>query len=162
MSSDSGGLKSSMSDGPQDEQIPPLPAGVDALVLPGFPNRSDLDRDEGSFYPGETVDIVKLLKEQGLTVDFAEAREDRKTLELKAAEFWAPILVFAYEAAAHGAGALLAHAIIQRLGHERLKRAIVHVKCGSQQSDGTTEWFVADGPGEEVVKALKEWKSDSS
>jgi hypothetical protein len=49
----------------------------------------------GGVYPNTTVDVVKLLTEQGLSVDYVQPKEERSTLTLKAAEWWIPILTFA-------------------------------------------------------------------
>lgn len=132
-----------------------LPEGLDALVLPGMPGRPSPGGVE-SPYPDLTTDIVKLLREQGLSVDYAQAREQRQTVTLKAAEFWVPILVFTADAAANGAGALLAQSIMALLGKAQSRRQLLHVRCG-YQTDKETRWFQGDGPPDDVLKALRQW-----
>jgi hypothetical protein len=106
--------------------------------------------------PSETLDIVKILREGGLSIDFAVSREDRVEVSINAAELWAPIIVFTTEALASGAGQLFASAIRDRVGLDRIGRAVLHVKTGRLETkNAEVEWFEGHGNGEDVLQALE-------
>jgi hypothetical protein len=81
-----------MSVRPDPPEVQPFPEGIDVLVLPGFPDREIRLDEPGSPYPSTTVDVVKRLRQLGLGVDYAEPREVRLEVTLKAFELWIPVL----------------------------------------------------------------------
>jgi hypothetical protein len=66
-----------MSERPAAPKVQPFPEGVDVLVLPGFPDREIPLDEPGSAYPSTTIDVVKRLRQLGLTVEFTEPRDQR-------------------------------------------------------------------------------------
>jgi len=141
---------------PLTEVIEAWPEGVSALVVPGAPGKEVAIPDGRVPFPTETADIVKMLREGGLDVAFAVPREERAEVSFNAAEFWAPILIFTSDALANGAGELLADAIRQRIGLDRIGRALLHVKIGRLKTE-TVEltWFETHGEGEDVLRAVE-------
>ncbi len=136
-----------------------MPDNVDCLVLPGVPGRWDRSEDGSALHPGPTLDVVKLLRTEGLSVEFSEPPESRRELLLKSEEIWLPILAFTTDAVANGAGSLLAHAVIQRFGRKRAEKARLHVRCAAVS--GTDQaWFEAEGAGDEVLQALEVWQGE--
>jgi hypothetical protein len=134
--------------------------GIDVLVLPGIPgNRERLDDGRGA-YPDTTVDVVKLLREQGISVDYAEAADQRAELTYKADDVWLPVLLWTSDALANGAGSLFADMIIQLLGQRRAERKVLHVKTEVETRDGEKRKFEGDGPGADVLKALREFDKE--
>jgi hypothetical protein len=133
-----------------------LPEGVDVLVLPGIPGNIDRFDDGRGAYPGTTADVVKLLRAEGLTTDYAEPRADRADYALKAADVWLPILAFTADALSNGAGDLLAGAVRALLGHRGSKSAVIHLRVGRSQGQ-SVDWFEADGPAEGVIESFRLW-----
>lgn len=134
--------------------------GTDVLVLPGIPgNRGRLDDGRGA-YPDTTVDIVKLLRERGISVDYVEAANRRAELTYKADDVWLPVLLWTSDALANGAGSLFAEVIIQLLGQRRAERKVLHVKTEVETRDGEKRKFEGDGPGADVIKALREFDKE--
>lgn len=136
---------------------PVVPPNVDVLVLPGLAGKPHTT-DEDSVYPGVTTDVVKLLREMELRVDYWQPRESRKTIVRKGADIWIPILLFTEQVVANGGGTLLANAVTQLLGKRAAERSVLHVKCGAASGEGQVEWFEAHGPGTDVLKALRQFK----
>jgi transcriptional regulator with XRE-family HTH domain len=136
------------------------PAPADVLVLPGIPGKHERLDDGRGAYPAATVDIMKLLREEGFTVDYTEPPDQRAELTYHAADIWFPVLLWTSDVVANGAGSLFAHAIIQLLGSRRAERSILHVRCGRQTQEGDIRWFEADGPGADVLKALREFDKE--
>lgn len=136
-------------------------AKPDVTVQPGLPGRADPEGVDGGVYPNTTTDIVKLLREQDLRVEYVQTRDQRSTLTLKAAEWWIPILVFAYQVDISLCGTLLANAVAE-LFPDREPKPILHVKCGRETADQQIDWFEADGPSDKVIEALREWRPTDS
>lgn len=132
----------------------------DVLVLPGIPGKRERLDDGRGAYPSTAVDIMKLLREQRVTVDYTEPGDRRAELTYHAADVWLPVLLWTADALANGAGSLFAHAIIQLLGPRRAERSVLHVKCGRQTREGDIRWFEAHGPGADVLKALREFDKE--
>jgi transcriptional regulator with XRE-family HTH domain len=135
-------------------------ASADVLVLPGVPGKAKRLDDGRGAYPASTVDIMKLLREQKVAVEFVEPPNRRAELTYHAADIWLPVLLWTSDAVANGAGSLFAHAIIQLFGQRRAERSVLHVRCGRQTAEGDIRWFEADGPGSEVLKALREFDKE--
>ena len=137
------------------------PANVaDVVVLPGVPGKVERLDDGRGAYPASTVDIMKLLREQGLAVEYVESPNRRAELTYHAADIWLPVLLWTSDAVANGAGSLFSHVIIQLFGQRRAERSILHIRCGRQTAEGDIRWFEADGPGSEVLKALREFDKE--
>jgi hypothetical protein len=127
------------------------------VVLPGLPGWStSTSRDRvGHPYPDTTYDVVKLLREQGLSVEYTVAPEDRQTVSLQAAEHWLPVLVFGYDVAVSIGAELIAGAITQLFGTFQRGNDRLHVRFGSTSADGKVEFFEAHGSAADVVDAIR-------
>jgi len=107
-------------------------------------------------YPSSTTDVIKVLCEADLNIDYADRATHRAEVAQKAADWWLPVIVFLEPAAAHLAGALMAEAILSLLGRRRADHSLLHVKVGKIEKSGTRiEWFEAHGNGHDVLEALK-------
>ena len=136
------------------------PASVDVLVMPGVPGKRDRVEDGRGAYPSTAADVMKLLREEGVRVDYAESDDRRAELTYHGAEIWLPVLLWTSDSLANGAGSLFAHVIIQFLGEKEAERSVLHVKCGRQSGAGDKQWFEAHGPGKDVLKALREFDKE--
>ena len=139
-------------------RIAEWPTGCDALVLPGLPGRSEESAPEDyALYPGSVIDVVKLLRERGLSIDYAPADRPRAEVELKAAELWAPIIVFAQDVLVAGG----AHALVE-VAWDRLRGrrggSILHLRVGKRDGEtGNVEWFESHGRATDVLDAFIVW-----
>lgn len=129
-------------------------AGTDGYVVRGVAGRPD-----GAYAP-DTDDLIKILAERGLKVEYQEPGGKRERLLLKsAADWWGPIIMFTQQALASGAGALLADAVREVVGKRRDPKLHIDVGCiGS--GDVEIKWLRSDGPAEEVLEALKIWRGE--
>jgi hypothetical protein len=121
------------------------------LLLPGV--ASD---EEG--YAVEGIDLAKWLRQGGVTAEPAEPREGRKYIDLKAADLFLGTVGFTLQLLASGGGQLLADAIEHLLGGLGQRRVRLRVAV-YEDNKSKARWFQADGRGEDVVKALRTWKS---
>ena len=121
---------------PTSEPVLPdsWPDGVGALIVPGLPGRgSDPEAAENALYPGSTIDVMKLLREQGVVVDYAPVDKPRAEIELKAAELWVPLIIFAKDVLIDGGAHALVEVIWDRL-HGRRTHAILHLQVGRRDA----------------------------
>jgi hypothetical protein len=132
------------------------PAGTDVLVLGGLPTGDPEGLDEGQVpLPEDTTNVVKLLREQGLAVVHAVAADRRVEVGRWSADYLMPILMFAQEAIAGGAGNILASIILERMRH-LAPGAQLHVRVAKVRTkDMQADWFEADGPPDKVIEALQ-------
>jgi Flp pilus assembly protein TadD len=154
------GLRVEHARGDRPELTPERHELANVLVLPGIPGKNERLDDGRGAYPASTVDIMKLLREQGVTVDYAEPADRRAELTYHAADVWLPVLLWTADALANGAGSLFAHVILQLLGPRRAERSVLHVKCGRQTREGDIRWFEAHGPGADLLKALRKFDKE--
>jgi len=135
-----------------------LPAGTgqsDAVVIPGVPG-VHLPPDAPDTYPSLTIDLIKILRGAGLTIDYAEPDSEKAWAELLGAEVWVPIIVFAQQAIAAGVGGVLTAAVLELVGKVRASRSKLHVKIGRLISrNETVAWLEATGTVDDVLKAVK-------
>ena len=134
------------------------PAWPDAevVVLPGLPGWKQPDDDRvQNPYPAPTLDVVKILRSNGLTVEHALEPSERQEISLNAAECWIPVLVFAKDIGLDTCVQLLVHAIRRIVGALQLPRTKLHVRFGRQRPDGTVEYFEGDGDGDKVLEAIR-------
>ena len=131
-----------------------LPERLDAIVLPGVPRVATPDVTEDP-YPGTTIDVIKILRAEGVKVDYADPERPRVTVELKAAEIWLPIVVFTSEALANGLGGVLTAAFLEIVGKARARRARLHARVGRMRgNDVEVEWLDVDGPADAALEAI--------
>jgi hypothetical protein len=126
---------------------------LDALIVPGVPDMTaemmGLDPLEAVF-PSTTTDVIKVLREQSVQVDFEEPDARHPLVSHKAAEYWIPVAVFIETGAAHAAGDLMARAIVSFLGRRRAEKSLLHVKLGRvRRGRHKIEWLV-------IVNAISE------
>lgn len=126
------------------------------LVLPGVPGYAEEVDDVGA-YPSTTTDVMKVLREAGLAVEYRDPPNERKQVSLFGIDIWMPVLQFTQDALASGAGDLLASAIRGLFGRRSVSDGTLHVRFGREDSDGNVEWFEADGPGDNVLDAAREF-----
>ncbi|MCU1488230.1 MAG: hypothetical protein JWN67_4976 [Actinomycetia bacterium] len=147
----------------------PFPAGVEVLVLPGFPDREVELGEPGGAYPSTTLDVVKRLRALGLTVDFLEARSERREVTLKAHELWIPVLQVAQQVLIALGAWELTNALSLRSTSRQKDDAqspdsdppILHVRLGVVREERReTRWIEVDGPPAEVARALQELKDE--
>lgn len=130
------------------------------MVLPGIPGQMErLETGQGA-YPSTTTDLVKLLCEAGLTVEYAEEREDRRQISYHAAVIIIPILLFAQGVVWAVAADLIADAIRGLFSRDRIKKGRLRVKVGRRGADGEAHWFEADGNAEDVLQAMRDAQLD--
>lgn len=140
---------------------PEVPNGIDVLVLPGIPNAGIERLDDGRWaYTGTAVDVVKVLREQGLTVDWAHPKSERAAVEHKAMDVWLPVLLFVRDALASGAGEVMVTMITSLLGRDTAEKSTLHVSLIESRA-GSARTFEASGSGADVLTAMKQFDRDS-
>ena len=126
------------------------------LVLGGLPTGAPEGLEEGEIpIPDDTTNVVKLLRAEGLKVGHAVPVEQRVQVGRWSADYLVPILMFAQQALASGAGDILAAIILDRVRHLH-PGAQVHLRVARVRTeDMEAEWFEADGPADKVIEALR-------
>jgi hypothetical protein len=138
------------------------PEQVDVLILPGLPGRVSSPQVGGTaVYPTMTIDVMKLLREEGLRVEYAPTDEPRAELALKAAEHWVPVVLFAREVLVDGGAHAFVEVIWDRIRGRRNAKSILHLKAGRRDGDGAVEWFESDGRADDVLEAFERWGEDT-
>jgi hypothetical protein len=133
----------------------PLPAGLDAIVFPGVPRVDTPEVDEDP-YPTATIDVIKILRSEGVTVDYVDPARPRITVDLKAAEVWLPIVAFTSEALASGLGGVLTAAFLEMIGKARVGKTRLHARVGRTRTDDVEiEWLDVDGPADAALEAIE-------
>jgi hypothetical protein len=135
---------------------------LDAVIVPGVPGmtaeRMGLEPEEAVF-PSTTTDVMKVLREQSVQVEFEDPDAAHPLITHKAAEYWIPVAIFIETGAAHAAGDLMARAIVSFLGRRRADKSLLHVKLGRVTRGRTKiEWLEAHGKGADVLKAMREFR----
>ena len=137
---------------------------ADVVIIPGIPGWSyPADEDKlQSPYPTTTIDMAKILRSEGLTVEHALPRGERQEISLKAAEYWLPVLVFSEAVNTTDdlplAVDLLIGAITKLLGALLLRRPRLNVRFGQGQPDGTVDFFEAHGDADSVFTAMRTYE----
>lgn len=159
-----------MTNRPDAPSVPPLPEGVDVLVLPGFPDREVVLDEPGHAYPSTTIDVVKRLRQLGLAIEFIEPREQRVEVTLKAFEVWVPILLVAQQVFI-GLGVWQLIEAFERRSLARSaspsddiaanvdegETALLHVRMGVVKEYGReTRWIEADGSPDDVARVIEQ------
>lgn len=131
-------------------------ASSQVVVLSGVPGYAD-EVDGVGAYPSSTTDVMKVLREAGLSVEYRDPPNERKQVSLFGIDIWIPVLQFTQDALASGAGDLLAASIRTLFGRQSVSDGTLHVKFGREDGDGQVEWFEATGPGDEVLDAARQF-----
>lgn len=128
------------------------PKGLNVVVLPGIPGK-DVEVRPGELpYPTTTSDMIKILREGGLKVDYHTPDAKRVGVGYKVADWWGPILVVIEGTV----GSLIAAAIWELIDGARAENTRVHLKMGRAKKGRTTiEWFEGHGPAGQVIEAMK-------
>jgi hypothetical protein len=142
-----------------EQELEPAAVGrlgeLDGVVVPGVPDVRD-EVDGVPVYPTMALDVLKIMREQGAQVDYVEPDGEHPVLDLKAAEYWAPVAVFTLDALANGVGGLFTAAVLEVIGRTRAAATTLHVKVGRFRRGKTSvEWMKASGPADEVIDALE-------
>lgn len=153
---------------PDAPKVQPFPENVDVLVLPGFPDREVALNEAGNPYPSTTIDVVKRLRQLGLTVEFTESREQRLEVALKASELWIPVLqvaqqvfinlgvwqlIKAFELRSTARSASAGEDIAGE--SDRAEAPLLHVRMAVVREDGReTRWIEVDGSPDDVVRVI--------
>lgn len=133
----------------------PLPEGLDAVVFPGVPRLRTPAVDEDP-YPTATIDVIKILRSEGVKVDYVDPARPRVTVDLKAAEVWLPIVVFTSEALANGLGGVLTAACLELVGKARGGKTRLHARVGRMRTeDVEIEWLDVDGSADAALEAIE-------
>ena len=130
---------------------------ADIVIVPGLPGKysqSDDDRLQNP-YPTTSTDIAKILRQDGLAVEYAVERSERQEVSLMGAEYWLPILFFALDCANRTPTEILLAAIERLFGSGLPSRSRLHVAFGQQRADGSVHYFEAHGKGSEVIEAIR-------
>ena len=139
------------------ESADKMPEGLDVLFLPGLVGKFDGPLETGeTVYPSSATDVEKVLRGAGLKVGYAV--EPRASVGLKAAEWWAPILVFTVDALKAGAADLVVAYLRELFPPAELRKMPLHIKAGCERPDGLREWYEGDGPGEQVLEGFVAWQ----
>ena len=134
----------------------PVWPDAEVVVLPGLPGWSPAaDGRMRNPYPSTTLDIVKILRSNGRSVEHALERGERQEISLNAAECWVPVLVFANDVGIETCVTLLVNAIRQIVGALQLPGTKLHVRFGRQRPDGTIVYFEGHGDGDRVLEAIR-------
>lgn len=133
------------------------PEGLDVVVLPGVPGK-DVEVEGGELpYPTSTTDMIKVLRERGLKIDYHAPDAKRVEVSYKAVDWQSPIMVFTEGTVA----SLIANAIWELIGAARAKNSPLHLKVGKAKKGRTTvEWFEAHGPAGKVLEAMRHFFHD--
>jgi hypothetical protein len=159
----------------------PFPEGVDVVALPGFPDRDIEVEGGGSVYPTTSVDVLKRLRRLGVGADFAEPREHRREVTLKAQELWIPVLQVTQQVLINLAVWQFVEAITlwrsrpperpsaapdqERQGEsasdvDEEDDRIVHVRMAVVLDTGEARWIEADGSPANVAEVLTRLKDE--
>ena len=145
----------------QPEHLESWPNGIGALIVPGLPGRADdPEAVENALYPSSTIDVVKLLREHGIAVDYAPVDKPRAELSLKAAELWVPLIIFARDVLAEGGAHVLVDVVWDRLHGRNHGKSILHLNVGSRGAGGQVEWFESHGHADDVLAAFALWAEE--
>jgi hypothetical protein len=107
-------------------------------------------------YPATTIDVIKLLREAGLSVEYAEAREDRAQVGHNAADMWIPVLVFMQQISWDVVVSYLTTVLTGLIGTPGVSNRRLHVKVGRRSADGSERFFESSGTARDVLDAMRE------
>ena len=130
---------------------------ADIVVLPGFPDDSaqiEMSLSETN-YPSTATDVVKLLRAEGLSVEYAVKRSERQLVSKNAAEHWLPIVIAVSEFGANTLTSALASIIAEQIVAIFGGGSKLHVHCGVKEADGSYRFIKASGPPEAVIEAME-------
>jgi hypothetical protein len=124
------------------------------IIMAGLPDRPDYSVPNGHPYPLLTSDIVKLLRQQGLEVDYEHQPADRIAVSLNALELWLPILNFVGDVGANVPANIVANLITSYFRGSRLKQdnTVLHleIRISSKKKE-----LKASGRPEDVLAAVE-------
>ncbi|MEU0536171.1 hypothetical protein [Amycolatopsis tolypomycina] len=123
------------------------------------------DRASGEHrYPASTSDFVKLLREDGIQVEYEHEKSQWTLVEYKSFDVWVPILDLSLNVAANIPANIIATMImnyVKKVLRRDVKNANLHVNVSIRKKNGTVAKFEASGPGPEVLEALKVFEHDA-
>jgi hypothetical protein len=124
-------------------------------ILPGVPGMPELRVDDGVPYPESTVDFVKVLRHQGVEVEYDVPRDQRRYVGHKAYELWLPIVLVAREVLVALEAGILVEWLKSYLPADQAKNpTLLHVDWRVRDESGTENRFRADGAAPDVLDAL--------
>jgi hypothetical protein len=128
--------------------------GANGLLLPGVPGVATPEVDE-DVYPDGTIDLVKILRGENVELVYADPTRPRVALDLKAAEFWVPITVFAGQVLSGGLGGVVTQALLELVGRNRAAKTVLHAQIGrAREGDREVTWLNVHGPADEAIAAI--------
>ena len=128
----------------------------DVLVLPGIPGLFDQLPSGESAYPVTTTDVVKLLREAGLNVEYAEARNERTQVGHNAADLWIPVLLFVQQTSWDVVISYVTSVLTSLIGIPETSKRRLHVKVGVRNSNGDDTFFESSGKARDVLAAMRQ------
>jgi hypothetical protein len=130
------------------------PQGVDVLVLPGFPDRDIEDIEGKKVYPSDAIDVVKVLRGMGLTVEYTVPKPSRAIVSLKASDLWIPVLLVLQGVFINWGTSDLRDAFL--LWRGRTAPKALHVKMGVLTEKGReVRWVQASGDPDAVISTIE-------
>lgn len=123
-------------------------------ILQGVPGRATpAEPQELGLYPSTTPDVAKLLRMQGLNVDFEHDRMHREYLTLHAAEHWLPIVEVSSRFLRDANGRMFTR-LVEDFTRVDGQDSILHVRFRIRNDDESVREFSADGPARDFLVAL--------
>jgi hypothetical protein len=128
----------------------------EVLVLPGVPGIFDRIETGEWAYPDSTNDVIKLLREAGLTVEYSEPRSERVRVSHNAADFWLPVLLFVQQTSWDVIVSYITNVLTNLIGPLDTFNRQLHVKVGTKSSDGSDQFFEGSGKAKDVLAAMRQ------
>jgi hypothetical protein len=126
------------------------------LVIPGVPGIFDRVETGEWAYPDSTDDVIKLLREVGLTVDYSVPRSERVQVSHNAADFWLPVLLFVQQTSWDAIVSYVTNVLTILIGPLDVSNRRLHVKVGTKYPDGTDQYFEGSGKAKDVLAAMRQ------
>lgn len=132
------------------------------IVESGFPGKPNYSTPDGHPYPSSASNVVKLLRQEGMQVEYAHEKSERRVVSLNALEVWLPILSFVGDVGANIPANIVATMIMNYFKGMKngTSDTLLHLEYEFQDSKGNKAKFSASGSPEHVISALKEVKDD--
>jgi len=128
----------------------------DVLILPGIPGLYERVPSGEGAYPVTTNDVIKMLREKGLNVEYSEARNERAEVGHNAADLWIPVLLFVQQTSWDVVVSYVTAVITNLIGLPDTSTRRLHVKVGIRRSNGEETFFDGSGKARDVLAAMRQ------